>query len=141
MTYADVLAANFRAARARSGLGQEAVADRMRRLGFGAWRYQTVGVIESGKRGLRPEEIMALAWVLETSIFTLLKPPDELGHIRLPSGALILARSVALSASAYNDQAVTWDDNEPRFAQESGDVSARIFIGPRFPAPPQPPEE
>jgi hypothetical protein len=141
VTYDEVLAANIRAARARIGLSQDLTAARMRSLGYGEWRYQTVGKVEHGKRRLTTAEIMALGWVLETSIFTLLKPPDELGHIRFPSGALIPARSVALSASAYNDQAVTWDGDEPRFAEDSGDVSARIIVTPRFPVPPRSEQE
>ena len=140
MTYADVLTGNFRAARARSGLGMEAVAARMRALGFSSWRYQTVGVVESGDRALKAEEIPALAEVMGTTIFTLMKPPDDLAEIQLRSGARIPARSIALSAAAHDDGAVTWDGSEPRFAAESGDVSVRIIVTPRFPEPPQPPE-
>jgi hypothetical protein len=46
VAYGEVLAANFRAARARAGLGQELVAARMRALGYSEWRYQTVGAVE-----------------------------------------------------------------------------------------------
>lgn len=136
MMYADVLAANFRAARARAGLDQETVAARMRALGFTEWRYQTAGVIEKGKRRITAEEIMALAWVLETSIHALMKPPDELGEVRFRSGDLISARSAALLTSAYNDGAVTWDGTRPDFTPDRGEVSALIMITPRIPAPP-----
>jgi transcriptional regulator with XRE-family HTH domain len=141
MTYADVLARNFRAARAASGLSQEAVAARMRALGFTSWRYQTVGVAESGDRALKAEEVPALAEVLETTIFTLMKPPDDLAEIRHRSGPRIPARSIALSLAAYNDQAVSWDGDKPRFAQDSGDVSARIIVAPRLPVPPRSEQE
>ena len=70
--YGDILAGNMRAERARARLSQEAVAARMQALGFSAWRYQTVGVVESGKRHLMAEEVIALAWVLETTIATLM---------------------------------------------------------------------
>ena len=41
-TYGEVLARNIRAARSRIGLGQAAVANRMRALGYQEWRPQTV---------------------------------------------------------------------------------------------------
>lgn len=133
-TYADVLTENFRAARARAGLNQEAVAARMRALGFGEWRYQTVGQVEKGKRKLSAEEVMALAWVLGASITALMTPPAELGGLRLRSGDVISARSVALLAHAYNDEAVSWRGAEPEFRPDSGDVEARTYILPRLPS-------
>jgi len=72
MTSRKELAADFRAARARAGLSQEMVAARMRALGYGAWRYQTVGAVEKGKRRLMAEEVMALACVMETTIAALM---------------------------------------------------------------------
>jgi transcriptional regulator with XRE-family HTH domain len=136
-TYADVLTENFRAARARTGLGQEAVAARMRALGFGEWRYQTVGVIENGKRKLSAEEVMALAWVLGTTITTLMRTPEDLIGLRFRSGDVISARSVSLLAHAYNDEAVSWNGAEPEFRPDSGNVRAEIHVLPRL--PPQPP--
>lgn len=141
MTYAAVLARNFRAARSAAELGQEAVAVRMRALGFASWRYQTVGVVESGERALKAEEIPYLAEVLGTTIFMLMRPPDDLTEIQLRSGALIPAQSVTLSAAAVDDGAITWDGNEPQFAARGGDVSIQVLVTPRFPKPPQPPEE
>lgn len=136
-TYGAVLAANVRAARARASLGQETVAARMRALGYAEWRYQTVGVVEKGKRRLGAEEVLALAEALGTTVFALMRPAEDDGLIRFPSGAAISARSVALSAVAHNDGAVTWDGNEPRFSPDSGDVTAQVIIGPRFPPPPE----
>ena len=72
MTYGEILAANFRAARARCALDQEEVAARMRALGYSKWRYQTVGVAEKGKRRLAAEEIIGLARALETTIGALM---------------------------------------------------------------------
>jgi hypothetical protein len=77
VSYREVLAGNIRAARARAGLGQELVAGRMRRLGFSEWRYQTVGVVEKGKRRVTAEEVMALAWVLQTSVYELMRPAES----------------------------------------------------------------
>jgi transcriptional regulator with XRE-family HTH domain len=130
-TYADVLAANFRAARARIGLSQETTAARMRALGFGGWRYQTVGVVENGRRKLSAEEVMALAWVLELSISALMSPAAEDGDVRLPSGDRISARSVAMLAIAYNDRSVAWDGADPEFRPDDGEVTVQVLVRPR----------
>lgn len=132
-TYAEILAANFRAARARRGLSQEAVAARMRALGYGKWRYQTVGVVEKGERRLTAEEIMALAWVLETSIQALMAASGEDGEVEFPSGDRISARSVALLATAHNDHSVTWDGDRPEFTPDKGEIVAQVVIRPRVP--------
>ena len=42
--------------------------------------------MEKGKRRLSAEEIMALAWALETTIPALMRPPDDLGGLRFRSG-------------------------------------------------------
>jgi hypothetical protein len=142
-TYAEVLSANFRAARARIGLGQEMVAARMRALGFSEWRYQTVGVVESGKRKLSAEEVMALAWVLEISISALMRPAEEDAEVRFRSGDCISARSVAMSATAYNDQAVTWEGangDEPKFTPDNGEITVQVFARPRVSAAPSAPD-
>ena len=133
-TYTEVLTANFRAARARTGLGQEMVAARMRALGFSEWRYQTVGVVETGKRRLTAEEVMALAWVLEISISALMRPAEEDGEGEIPLlGDRISARSVAMSATAYNDRRPSpgkGKGDEPKFTPDNGEVTGRL------PAPP-----
>src|SRR5579875_751710 len=85
--YADVLAKNVRAARARRGLEQEPLAVRMRALGFSAWRRQTVASVEKNTRRLTAEEVFGLAFALETSVISLLEPAREDGPVSLPSGA------------------------------------------------------
>jgi transcriptional regulator with XRE-family HTH domain len=130
-TYAEVLAANFRAARARIGLSQETTAARMKALGFSGWRYQTVGVVENGKRKLSAEEVMALAWVLELSISALMSPAAEDGEVRFPSGERVSARSVAMLAIAYNDRSVTWDGEDPEFKPDDGEITVQIAVRPR----------
>jgi hypothetical protein len=126
-----VLAANFRAARARAGLGQELTAARMRALGFAEWRYQTVGVAEKGKRRLTAEEVMALAWVFDVTVFELMKPPESAGPVEFPSGERIAAHSVAASIGAYNDGAVTWDGAEPKVSVTELDQTISIIRNPR----------
>lgn len=49
----------------------------MQALGFSVWRYQTVGAVEGGKRRLMAEEVMGLAWALNTSISTLMTPSSR----------------------------------------------------------------
>lgn len=137
-TYGEVLAANFRAARARAGLGQELVAARMRALGYSEWRYQTVGAVERGKRRLTAEEIMPLCQVLGTNIPALITPAGEDGDVRFPSGDRVSARSVALLALAYNDRSVTWDDAEPTFTPDKGEVTAQVVVRPRSLLAPSP---
>jgi transcriptional regulator with XRE-family HTH domain len=136
----DILAANFRAARARAKpkLGQELVAARMRALGYREWRYQTVGAVEKGKRRLTAEKIRALARVLETSVVALISPTGEDGEVRHPSGDHVSARSDALLVLGYNDRSVTWDGTQPIFTPDKGEVTAQVVIRPRWLAGPSP---
>ena len=128
---------DVRAARARAGLDQAVIVERMRALGFTTWHRQTQGKAERGERRLLGAgEIMALAWCLGTTVFELLKPADTDGLIRFPSGDVIAAHSVAMSVGSYNDQAVTWQDGEPRFALTGLDHTISIVRHPRFPASP-----
>lgn len=85
-TYADVLARNVRAARSRADLGQEALAERMRALGYEAWIRQTVGSTERGRRRPTGEEILGLAICLETTAQRLMTPLSEDRWVELPSG-------------------------------------------------------
>jgi transcriptional regulator with XRE-family HTH domain len=133
VTYEEVLAANIRAARARIGLSQDTMAARMRALGYGEWRYQTVGKVEHGKRRLTAAEVMALAWVLETNIPALMSPAGEDGEVRFPSGDHVSAWSARLLTLAHNDRSVTWDDAEPAFTPDKGEVIAQVVVRPRFP--------
>ena len=85
-TYSEVLAQNIRAARSRTDLGQEAVAERMQNLGFSAWIRQTVGSTERGRRRPTGEEILGLAICLETTVQRLMTPLSEDKWVELPSG-------------------------------------------------------
>jgi hypothetical protein len=114
-TYADVLAKNIRAARCRADISQEALAARMRALGYKEWLYQTVGKVERGKRRVTAEEIRGLAWSLETSVAALMKPTEDDRFIEFPSGAALAVVSDRRSVDGANDGAVRWSGNEPVF--------------------------
>lgn len=125
-TYTDVLARNVRAARSRADLSQQALAERMRQLGFDAWLHQTAGNVERGKRGLRAEEILGLAYCLGTSAGQLMTPLPDDGQVELPSGMSLPAAAVRLvilgtdpeqPSSARLDRetarGIRWQDNTP----------------------------
>src|SRR5436190_22083311 len=94
--YADVIVRNIRAVRARKGLDQGNVVARMHALGFTNWHRQTLGKIERGERRLFTEEMLGLAYALETSIEALMAPAtDERGYIKLGDGAVHMEHAAA----------------------------------------------
>ena len=112
--YDVILGRNVAAARGRARLSQSAAADRMRALGHAQWQQQVVANAERGKRRLLAAEVLALAWVLETSITNLMRPTEDDGLVRLPCGAVIDGGSIALLAAGHNDHGVSWDGAEPQ---------------------------
>lgn len=122
VTYADVLARNVRAARARGALEQELLAARMRSLGYSAWRRQTVASVEKGKRRLSAEEIFGLALALETNISSLLLPVPEDGPVVLPSGEELDRLDVSAMVLAADRRPVSWKDDEPVFTSRPPDA-------------------
>jgi transcriptional regulator with XRE-family HTH domain len=106
-SYREVLARNIRAERARAGLSQQGLADRMRALGFDAWMHQTVGSVERGKRRVMAEEILGLAIAVDTSISRLMEPAKSDEAVELPSGVTITVSAVLarLSRAAREDAA------------------------------------
>lgn len=62
------IAANIRAERARAGIGQADVVERMRNLGYTNWHRQTMGKVEQGERRVLAEEILGLAVCLGTTV-------------------------------------------------------------------------
>jgi 8-oxo-dGTP diphosphatase len=122
VTYADVLAKNVRAARARIGLDQEPLAARMRALGYSAWRRQTVANVEKCQRRLTADELLGLALALETAIPALVGPGPDDRRITLPSGHALAASSIARLALRINDGSVIWHGDLPevRIAQPEG---------------------
>jgi transcriptional regulator with XRE-family HTH domain len=128
--YADVLAKNVRAARARSGLEQEALATRMRALGFSAWRRQTVAAVEKSTRRLTAEETLGLALALETRLTSLLEPVRDDGPIELPSGQVMLFLTVHELIWGGSELTVWWNGNEPEFPAKDPLMSATGYVVP-----------
>ncbi len=110
--YSSVLAANLKAARARLGVTQASCAARMKALGFD-WYPQTVGNTERGSRRLAAEELLGLAYALETTIASLTAASEDDQLVELPSGAIIAAASVRKSVGGTKDFAVQWDGDKP----------------------------
>jgi transcriptional regulator with XRE-family HTH domain len=113
--YAEVLARNVRAARSRAGLQQEPVAAGMRNLGFTAWLRQTVANVEKARRGLRAEELLGLAIVLDTSVTRLMTPLREDKQIELPSGQPLGVAAVEgyVTGEWITDERILWHGNTP----------------------------
>ena len=114
ISYADLFARNVRAARAAQQLEQELVAARMRALGYSAWFRQTVARVERGKRRLVAEEILGLAFALQTSVGALMDPSPDDRLIELPSGRVVGANTVLRSQRHFNDGMVWWEGEELR---------------------------
>lgn len=142
--YADVIARNIRAARSRADIGQESLAARMRALGYEAWIRQTVGSTERGRRRPTAEEILGLAYALQTTIGALMAPRDEDKTVDFPSGEPIPVRSVQLSAQGQILDAVWWDDDKPVFPRgkdASPHFDAVLDVASRMRAGAWPPDE
>ena len=130
-SYDEIVAANLRAARARAGLDQAVVVERMRALGYTTWHRQTMGKVERGERRLLVAEVMALAWVLDTNLPALMSTASGDGEVRFPAGDAISARSIALLALAHNDRSVTWEDTKPTFTPDKGEITVQVAVRPR----------
>jgi transcriptional regulator with XRE-family HTH domain len=128
--YAEVLAKNVRAARARKGFEQEPVAARMRALGFSAWRRQTVAGVEKNNRRLAVEEMLGLALALETSFTSLLESVRDDGSISLPSGAELPFMTVHELVWAGSGLTVTWDGDVPAFPIQNPPMTITGYIVP-----------
>jgi transcriptional regulator with XRE-family HTH domain len=112
--YGDLIARNIRAVRARRQLDLRNVEARMRALGFEKWHRGIMGKIERGERRLLAEELLALAYALETSIEALVAPAlDERGYIQL--GGLVHMEHVASRLRNVSDGAIRWNGDEPVF--------------------------
>jgi transcriptional regulator with XRE-family HTH domain len=104
MPYADAVARNVTAARARQRLSQEQVAEAMRDLGFG-WVRQTVTEAEKNRRRISIEELLGLSIALKTELTMLVYPsPDDApyGIVALPNGRRIsVANAFRLSDARF----------------------------------------
>jgi len=134
-TYADVLARNIRATRARRGISQESVATRMRNLGHDGWVRQTVGSTEKPTRRVTADEILGLSLALDTTVSALMAPADEDKMIDFPAGGSLPVMAVRLSAVGKTiDGAVQWDGDKPVFPPAdyppgAVDVMSRMAAG------------
>jgi transcriptional regulator with XRE-family HTH domain len=110
-TYGAILAANIRGIRSRRGIGQEALAKRMRGLGH-EWVRQTVGATERGRRRVLAEEVAALAAALETTVTALMAPSPDDKLIEF-GGLELKVRSMQGLITGHNDHAIYWKDDVP----------------------------
>jgi transcriptional regulator with XRE-family HTH domain len=128
--YRDVLARNFRAARAALDIGQADVAERMTGAGYPEWRRQTVARVEQGKRRLTAEEVFALAYVLETSVTRLMSPTEEDHWVAFPNGHVVHAQHAMGRMRGTADGAVRWEGNTPVFMAEQARMGLADDGGP-----------
>lgn len=112
--YGIVISRNITAARARLRLKQSDISARMNALGF-SWHAQTVGQVEKAARRVTAEEVLGLAYALETSVGVLMEPSADESHISLPSGRVVDSASASWSVRHFNDGTVTWNGNVPEF--------------------------
>jgi transcriptional regulator with XRE-family HTH domain len=113
--FARNIARNIRAARVRNELEQRNVVARMRAMGFGNWHRQTLSKIETGERRLLADELLALAYALDTSIEMLVTPAaDAKGYIQFGEGAVHVQHAAA-RVRGVNDRAIQWDGDKPLF--------------------------
>ena len=116
--YKDVLARDFRAARAALDIGQADVAERMNALGFPEWRRQTVARVEQGKRRISAEETFALAYALEVGVTRLMSPTEEDRWVAFPNGKVVHAQHGMARMRGTTDDAISWEGNTPIFMVE-----------------------
>lgn len=123
--YGDLFAANLRAARARLGLSQSAVAARMQRLGFANWDGARVSRTERGKLHVWSGELLGLSLALECSLAEMVgsnTPPDL--TVTFPDPRFeVSGVTVRNSALGYRDGSVGWDpDSEYPVISRPGNV-------------------
>jgi transcriptional regulator with XRE-family HTH domain len=109
--YGLVLAGNVAAARIRLRISQESLAERMRALGLGNWRKQTVSELEAGRRAIRADELLPLSIGLDTTAAVLTTLPVGMTAAALPNGQPVGAYRVITP-----DQTFAWDGNRLKVA-------------------------
>ena len=108
MTYADLVARNIRAARARVDLPQLTVSKRMKGFGFTSWSPSKVSECERAVRPVTTSELLALAVSLETTLAALVGAAPEDGPIDIGGEWEIGAVSVLNLSHGIPDPAVSW---------------------------------
>jgi 8-oxo-dGTP diphosphatase len=111
----ELLRGNMAAVMARRGLTQPDLAARMQALGY-KWIRQTVGDVQTGRRGLRASELYGLALALELPITTLVVPWADVEEpsVRMPSG-LILDFTTQFRIRNVPWAPIMWEGNTPKF--------------------------
>ena len=128
-SYAKVIVSNLRAVRNRKDLEQRDLVERMRQLGFTNWHRQTLSRIEQGQRKLLAEELLGLAYALDTSIEVLLSPAaDEPGYISLGDGSVAPADAAA-RVRGVTDGAICWEGNTPVFTRAYAHAGVATVTG------------
>lgn len=115
--YADAIVRNVRAERARKGLEQRDLVERMRLLGCTNWHRQTLSRVERGERRLLAEEVFVLAIALQTSLPRLMGYLGDEKAVELVPGGSIDAADVMTLASGRNNGAVQFNGNVPVFGR------------------------
>jgi transcriptional regulator with XRE-family HTH domain len=134
-SYAAVIVRNIRALRARKNLDQADVVERMRGLGFTNWHRQTLSRVEQGNRKLLAEELLALAYALDTSMEAMLAPAaDERGYIKLGGGAVHMEHAAA-RVRGVADGAIRWNGDAPVFMVNMAGMSGEAAADDYFAAP------
>jgi transcriptional regulator with XRE-family HTH domain len=98
-TVAETVAGNVHAYRQIRGMGQDALAQRMRSLGFPTWRRPTVSEVERGRgehdgRSVSLAEALGLATALDVTIEQLTDPRGPEGEASLRGPSLILTDKI-----------------------------------------------
>jgi hypothetical protein len=133
--YGDLIPGNVAAVRARRGLDLRNVEARMRALGFEKWHRGIMGKIERGERRLLAEELLGLAYALETSIEVLITPAaDERGYIQFGDGAVHMMHAAA-RVRGVSDGAIRWEGDKPVFMVDMAGMSDGPGAGDYFAAP------
>ncbi len=99
-------------ARSLAGLTEEAVAERMRYLGYASWATQTVCDAETGEYRMATAEVLGLSLALEVSVTDLVQPTDgEQWIVLLPIGKKVPLRGFVPIGWELNAP-VTWPPYE-----------------------------
>jgi transcriptional regulator with XRE-family HTH domain len=97
-SYREIVGRNVKRARTDAGLSQDALAEGVGAFLKDPWVKQTVYRIETGKRAVDADELLALSYLLNVTISTLLFPAWDEAMLLRGEGRVILA-SVDLEAS------------------------------------------
>jgi hypothetical protein len=90
----------------------------MRALGFSAWHKPTLGNVERAQRRAQAEEILGLAFALETTVQRLMTPLWEDKWVELPNGMSVRVGAVVslVGGAATPDEVpndLGWHKNTP----------------------------